>query len=315
MHNEINKKFEHSPHGRGILQWEDMLHELGFGGVMDKKISENFAGSLSIIHDASGYGVFDYKIDSFGYQKGRWDCAHFPSHNYSLTVVRSGNVQIEQGGRCAVFQGGEVFLRSNGDPNAVIANELDVFTLIVPAEIARGMLASPDDATALRLNYNSPWGQALTASMTALTPETFRSTSVPARAIVEQMATLLALTLEGTQPLSGSYKTSLLRRIKENMREHLADADYSPASLASEMDISKRLVHAIFAEFGTSFGRELTLMRLQKARDYLDCAAFSMKSIKEISAMVGYGSPSLFTLRFRQAFGLPPADYRRIRHS
>jgi len=230
-------------------------------------------------------------------------------------MVRSGQVLVEQGGRSTLFQAGEIYLRAVGNPNAIVSNELNISSLVVPGDTIRAMLASPDDATALRLNHSSPWGLALTASMTALTPETFQRTAVPVRAIVEQTMTLLALTLEGTQSLSGSYKTSLLRRIKENMRGHLADADYNPGSLANDMDISKRTVHAIFAESGTSFGRELTLMRLQKARDYLDCSAFNMKTIKEISAMVGYNSPSLFILRFREAFGLPPADYRRIRHS
>jgi len=312
---EITLKLDRSESLETIRRWEDTLHMIGCGGIQDKNKPDSFYGEISLFMKSNIAHLDKWNVNSFGYRKTQWDSSHFNFDYYAIALVHSGQVLVEQGGRSTIFQAGEIYLRSCNDPGVVIADQLDVSSLVISGDAIRGMLASPDDLTALRLNCASPWGLALAASMKALTPKTLQNTSVPVRAIVEQMTTLLSLSLEDAQPLPSSYKTALLRRIKENMREHLADSDYGPASLAEDMGVSKRTIHATFAESGTSFGHQLTLMRLQKARDYLDCSAFNMKSIKEISTLVGYNSPSLFILRFRQMFGLPPAEYRQVRHS
>ncbi len=54
--------------------------------------------------------------------------------------------------------------------------------------------------------------------------------------------------------------------------------------------------------------RYLTRLRVQRARELLECTAFS---ITEIAAMTGY-TPQLLVRHFRKATGLPPGKYRNL---
>jgi two-component system, response regulator YesN len=61
-------------------------------------------------------------------------------------------------------------------------------------------------------------------------------------------------------------------------------------------------------ETGQGFRQHLISVRLEAARRYL---ATSVMSVKEISALVGYGSTSSFDREFRRSFECSPTEARR----
>jgi AraC family transcriptional regulator of arabinose operon len=61
-------------------------------------------------------------------------------------------------------------------------------------------------------------------------------------------------------------------------------------------------------ELGTSPGRYLMRLRMEKAVELLSERSLS---VKEVMAKVGFNDKSDFARSFRKAYGIAPSDYRR----
>jgi AraC family transcriptional regulator len=81
------------------------------------------------------------------------------------------------------------------------------------------------------------------------------------------------------------------------------------AELAGVANLSaSRFSHVFKTQTGLSPGEHLRRLRMEKARHLL---ATTLLSIKEIMAMAGYHSKSLFVRHFKRSFGLAPSEYRK----
>jgi AraC-like DNA-binding protein len=105
----------------------------------------------------------------------------------------------------------------------------------------------------------------------------------------------------------------LLARLRRLLRERFHEPDLDPTTLACAAGISKRHLHGIFANAGTSFGRELNELRLQRGESLLRDASYAARHISEIAYRVGFADPSHFARRFRARYGASPATYRDLR--
>jgi two-component system response regulator YesN len=91
--------------------------------------------------------------------------------------------------------------------------------------------------------------------------------------------------------------------IEDNFHRHL---DLSEMAKAVNLS-SWRLAHLFKAEVGISPLRYLTLVRLQKARHYLETGFLT---VREIGASVGIPNASHFTRSFKAAYGSSPVAHR-----
>jgi len=107
----------------------------------------------------------------------------------------------------------------------------------------------------------------------------------------------------------------MLRRIHETLRERLYDPSLDPETVATAYGISKRYLHLLFADAGTSFSATLIALRLEKAKSLLDDPRFARTGIAEIAWRCGFVEPSHFARRFRARYGEAPAAYRKTLHS
>ena len=80
------------------------------------------------------------------------------------------------------------------------------------------------------------------------------------------------------------------------------------SEMAKSVNLSPwRLAHLFKAEVGISPLRYLTLVRLQKARHYLETGFLT---VREIGASVGIPNASHFTRSFKAAYGSSPVQHR-----
>jgi AraC family transcriptional regulator len=98
----------------------------------------------------------------------------------------------------------------------------------------------------------------------------------------------------------------------QRTRDRLADEFISPPSLdelARDAGVHKvYLCQAFRAMYGCSPGEFIRERRLEHGRHLL---ATSDASISSIAALTGYSDQSHFTRHFREALGMPPAQFRR----
>jgi AraC-like DNA-binding protein len=84
---------------------------------------------------------------------------------------------------------------------------------------------------------------------------------------------------------------------------------HTVASLAARACMSEsHYAHVFRSCMGTGPGAYVESVRLSRSRDLLLGTSLT---IKEIAARVGFGSAFYLSLRFGQAFGVPPSVYRR----
>lgn len=82
------------------------------------------------------------------------------------------------------------------------------------------------------------------------------------------------------------------------------------AALASKAGISRNVLQEVFkAKYGTSIGQYKLSLRMREAKQQLK----SGKSIKEISIMLQYSSPSSFSNAFRNFYEESPTEWLQAR--
>ncbi|TWB20755.1 AraC family transcriptional regulator [Nitrospirillum amazonense] len=169
-----------------------------------------------------------------------------------------------------------------------------------------------EDLALTRIDPSTGWARALASVLKEVTPATMANLPLPLGEVAGQIAALLTLAAGRASGEMKRYQRMTFHRLRRAMREALHDPALTPSRFAEQQGIAKRTLHALFAAAGTSFGRELTAMRLDYARSLLCDARFSAKSITEISALAGFANPSHFSRRFLETFALSPSVYRRL---
>ncbi len=90
------------------------------------------------------------------------------------------------------------------------------------------------------------------------------------------------------------------------MNEHLDDSQFSTDAFAKEMCMSRSNLHLkMKALTGESTNEFIRRVRMNKALELLKTARYT---VSEVSAMVGYGTPSYFATSFKKFFGYSPSD-------
>lgn len=136
------------------------------------------------------------------------------------------------------------------------------------------------------------------------------STSPAAAAVgaaTADLARAFLLAAQGGAAHRQAMHDTLPARITRYIRAHLTDPDLTPARIATHHNISVRHLHAIWsAAMDSSLEQWIMAERLAGARDALT----SGRPIAAIAHEWGFADSSHFTRRFRQAFGMPPRDWR-----
>src|SRR5215211_2170328 len=128
-----------------------------------------------------------------------------------------------------------------------------------------------------------------------------------------ELARALLASAAHTEPYSRTvHAETLLTQIRAHVRQHLADSDLQPATIAAAHHISLRYLYRLCAE--ADFGLEQRIIgeRVQGAREELIRPASRQRSIAMIARRWGFTDPTHFSRRFRAAYGLTPREWRRI---
>jgi AraC-like DNA-binding protein len=100
-------------------------------------------------------------------------------------------------------------------------------------------------------------------------------------------------------------RLSLAQRI---IASQLSDANLSPASVAQQLGISIRHLHALFERTPMSFSQTLTASRIEHSKQLLVGAP--ARAVSSIAFASGFDSLATFYRVFRTASGMAPGDFR-----
>jgi AraC-like DNA-binding protein len=236
---------------------------------------------------------------------------------YRVLLPVSGTILLDQEGRRTRLGRGDLAIYDFSRPYELHYDstvELAVFSL--PHE----MLSVPADAVA-RLAGVPISGSSGTAALAApllrrvaADAETYRPASAArlSTVVLDLLATTVAeRTSYGAALTPETRERVLVRRVQAFIEEHLADLDLGPATVAAAHHLSLRQLHRLFESQDTTVAAWIRLRRLERCRRDLVDPANLEQCVGDIAARWGLPDAAHFSRIFRQAYGMPPGEYRR----
>ena len=97
------------------------------------------------------------------------------------------------------------------------------------------------------------------------------------------------------------------------IREHLRDPDLSIDQISAALHCTKRYLHMLFSDRGTTISDYIQHARLQNCRQELETQAG--KTITDVAFSWGFSSSSHFSRVFRKHFGVVPSAIHKAQHA
>lgn len=230
-----------------------------------------------------------------------------------VDLYLSGQTQACQDGREITVKPGELFLLDSSEKFRINhPNPVNLLVLAVPYNALGAQALAMSSLTARQLPERLSV-QLLANQMRTLSTWQHDLQAAESDRMSELLvSTLQAVLLDVAEDSSEEKKERCFfrRKVQQLIEQQYADPALSPASVAYQMGVSVRTLHARLAQDGTSFGTELMAHRLKRARAMLQGPQHTTTVI-EIAARCGFSSPAHFSRRFRACYGIPPGTLLR----
>ncbi|MFG1701671.1 helix-turn-helix domain-containing protein [Nonomuraea sp. M3C6] len=235
---------------------------------------------------------------------------------YRVVLTLSGSPRISQDGRQTQLSRGEFAIYDFTRPYELAydsAVRLAVFSfprdlLTVPVDSVAALAAVPITAESGAAALAVPLLRRV-----ALNHETYQPGSAArlSTVVMDLVSTAVAERAEQTRSLPpDSRQRMLLLQVHAFIEQRLGEIDLDPATVAAAHHISVRYLHRLFESEHTTVAAWIRQRRLERCRTEL--AQGRTESVSEIGARWGLPDSAHFSRLFRRAYGLPPAEYRRL---
>lgn len=292
-----------------LAYWRDSVCEAILELGIDCPVGERFEGHLE--QCALGAATLNFlEVTAQRVERTPFAVGRGAKRFFHLLHLRTGQCELEQGGRVTLLHAGDGVLLDSTAAHAVRC-PVPTQSLIVQfsQEWLRGWIPQPERAVGQALRPQKGWTLALSAALGSLRPETLQTLSLPSGMVAEQLAALLALAI-GRAPPPRSRRDELCVAIERTLKDRYHEVGLAPATVAAAHGISKRYLHFLFAARGATFGGTLLGVRLARARQLLADERFARVPIGEVAARCGFAEPSHFARCFRTRYGAAPGSYR-----
>lgn len=169
--------------------------------------------------------------------------------------MREGRLGARQRGREAAVPAGDCVLIDSMEPYSFSFPETNrCLSVQMPRDWLRNWIPEPERILATPFAANAGWGRTLASAVGNLAECDYDTLALPRGVIADQLGALLALAAGNGTAAATTSRQVLLRRIRGTLLERLQDPSIDPQSVAEVHGISKRYLHLLFADAGTSFG-------------------------------------------------------------
>jgi AraC-like DNA-binding protein len=235
-----------------------------------------------------------------------------PGDAFFLNLPLSPGTSTSQAGRRAQPRKGDfVIVDSTAPFELEFTSPFRQVSLVLPHDLICPLLAAPWESTAVSVCGRTGVGAVASAAVRALADRGGVPDSAADRALAQQVAELIALSLGCAKaPPASANRSLLLRAAQDEAARSLGDPDLTPGRVAARIGISVRYLHQLFAEGGLSFGRWLLARRLEQSRRDLTDRRRAHWTITDIALHNGFRDPAYFSRTFRARYGRSPREER-----
>jgi AraC-like DNA-binding protein len=236
--------------------------------------------------------------------------------SFQLVYSRQGTYQTRAGtAHFAVNPGEFVLLDNNQFYEMRIDATHEAIDLVMPASWLQRYLPDPLPYLGRSFPASSGWGLPLGSLLTTMSCE-LNGSPVSRGQLADQVGAMLSLALGHVPiPTTSRHRNKIVQRLLHLIEERHAEPELKPGDAAVELGISKRYLHALLAETGTTFIGLLNRVRLDHASEMLADPRFRSLQVAEIAWRCGYFDSSYFARLFGRRFGMRPSEWRAQRSS
>ncbi|WP_228044830.1 helix-turn-helix domain-containing protein [Streptomyces ferrugineus] len=239
---------------------------------------------------------------------------------FKLGFIAHGGGIAAHDGRQADFRVGDLMLFDTSRPFLVKHTPHIPVSQMLLLRFPRSLLPFPDRElrrlSAVRIPgdrgigaLSSQFLRQLAQRMDEFSPS---ETTRLATLTLDVLTTALADALDSSSTVPPpTRQRALLARIHTFIRDHLADPDLTPYTIAAAHHISLRYLHKLFQQDGHTVAGWIRERRLEQCRRDLADPLPTARPIHAIAARWGFTSPAHFSQAFRKAYGLSPREFRR----
>jgi AraC-like DNA-binding protein len=294
---------------RDCADYLDLLRRM----IMDFEVEEDRFFADSTVVNLPGVRIINSHSSGFRTERTRDMVRN--SDERALYMCLQGGARISQRGQDIVLQAGETTLLSSGDPLRIERGDSRQIIVAVPRQVLSGSVADPDagllcrmDAAAEPLRLLRNYIQAFTDNPGLVQPGYGRMLSSQ---IQDLMAVILGATRDATEIANGrGVRAARMQAIKSDIARNLITGDISASKLAARHKISRRYVHALFEQEGTTLSRFVTGQRLARVQRELSDPRQLHLTIGAIAFGAGFNDLSSFNHAFRRHLGMTPREFR-----
>lgn len=236
-----------------------------------------------------------------------------------LGMQLTGASQVEQRGRRATLQPGQLVLYDSTEPYALADPDgigqhffrIPIDRLALPHNVVRQVCA-------VTLSPGHPVADLAAAYFRRLAarPDLFEQPAAEAvsQPSIELVRALITTHLDAAELGRDAMHATLHLRIMEYLRAHLHEPGLSAAQVAAEHHISVRQLYKVLGAAGVSLGDWIREQRLERCRRALAQPGARSTSIASVARGSGFTDPSGFARMFRAVYGMSPRQWRDLPH-
>ncbi|GJD61831.1 helix-turn-helix domain-containing protein [Methylobacterium frigidaeris] len=285
------------------------------GGTDVDRLGDTFAGPLRtevVAHRLPRMLLFDRRLAGVSHARAPSRVARDGFDHVTFHLVLAGSMMLEVPGAIRRVEAGSMALFDLTRPQRTWTEGAHIVT----AAIARDRL---DAATLDGLDLHGlvlgrreaglvlDFARSLAAHAAALTPEL-------AGAATGSLCLMLGATLASLRDRNAVLPPPVAAgraraRVVAYIERHLGDPGLTSAAIAAGAGLSRSALYRLFEPAGgvARFVQQQRVARLRRSLSRAD----EDRTIDELASAAGFTSPSHAGRLFRDAFGIPPGEYRR----
>jgi AraC family transcriptional regulator, positive regulator of tynA and feaB len=219
-----------------------------------------------------------------------------------------GVSRFEQDGRRFDLAPGDCLAYDVSCPHSIVSPSLTRHeVVVVPKELLLEHGFHSAKLPACKLSARTGAGRIAHDFMQAAFGEAALLSPQTALGVADTLIDLLLLSIrEAGTTFDRGGPLALYVRAQGFIKEHLRDPDLSIDQISAELGCTKRYLHMLFSEKGTTVSDYIWQARLQHCRQELE--THGGKTITDVAFSWGFSSSSHFSRVFRKYFGIVPSS-------
>jgi AraC-like DNA-binding protein len=232
-----------------------------------------------------------------------------------LILPLSGAIASHQDGNDVVVRRGEFYITDPTRPyEEQILEDLTFIYLLLPRNHVVSKIDQIEKVTATSFACEQPYARLASDfahSLSAVGPALEGSKAVQAASVVTDLFTMVLWEhMSQVRTHSTVYRSTLFRRAKAFIDEHLTEPDLSLAKVAAAMGVSSRYLSDLFSEAAFNYRPYVLEQRLLRCAQNLTDPRLAYLAIAEIALQCGFSDNAHFSRAFKAAYGISPREYR-----